>query len=78
MPPIFLPLLLGSSCCVPGPHERRLCLGSWQPSSVGFEYQSESILKDDCLHGVSHGQAQSEGLREALELECSLMEEAEV
>lgn len=51
---------------------------SWQPSSVGFEYQSESILKDDCLHGVSHGQAQSEGLREALELECSLMEEAEV
>lgn len=70
----FLPLLLGSSCCVPGPHEWRLCWVSWQPGSIGFGYQSESILKDDCLRAVSHGQAQSEGLRGALELECSLME----
>lgn len=59
----FLPLLLGSSCRVPGAHERRLCWVSWQPGSIGFGYQSESILKDDCLSGGSHGQTESEELR---------------
>lgn len=49
-------------------------LGILAAGSLGFGYQSESILKDDCLRAVSHGRALSEGLRGALELECSLME----
>lgn len=45
------------------PMSGRLCWVSWQLGSIGFGYQSESILKDDCLCGGSHGQTQSEELR---------------
>lgn len=38
-------------------------LGILAAKLPSFGYQSESILKDDCLRAVSHGQAQSEGLR---------------
>lgn len=64
----FSSFIVGEQLLRTWPHMQHVCWLSWQLGSLGFRYQSESILKDDLR--VTWGGSQDLG---ALVLECSLI-----
>lgn len=64
----FSSFIVGEQLLRNWPHMQHVCRLSWQLGSLGFRYQSESILKDDLR--VTWGGSQDLW---ALVLECSLI-----